>query len=87
MERLYKNILGVERIENLRVIAPHLKEVEWRKDRRKMFVMDMQDGSISDLRVFYYLLLLKRKSKAFGEFREELVDWRLDLSEMPENRR
>jgi hypothetical protein len=32
--------------------------------------MDLSDGSISDLRIFYYLLLLKRKANIFGELKE-----------------
>jgi hypothetical protein len=45
-----------------------------------MFIMDLQDGSISDLRVFFYLLLLRRKSQMFREIAEESVDWKIDLS-------
>ena len=48
--------------------------------------MDLQDGSISDLRVFYYLLLLKRKAKIFGEFREESIDFKLDTSRIQTDR-
>lgn len=57
----------MNRIENLRISARHVKDEEWRKDRRKMFIMDLQDGSISDLRVFFYMLLLRRKSQMFRE--------------------
>ena len=78
--------MGTDRVENIKIIAPHLKEEEWRKDRKKILIMDLQDGSISDLRVFYYLLLLKRKAKIFGEFREESIDFKLDTSRIQTDR-